>query len=227
MSGERTLAKAACQKWKSWLNRCGANSYLPRMTQAQLRPLSHEEIVAVAIEQAAQAGLDGLSIGSLAKSVGLSKSGLFGHFGSKQGLQTEVLNACHSRFIERVVQPAVAHKRPLARLRALLENWLDWAGQSDGGCLFVATATEFDDRPGPVRDQVRAASSNWVATLERAVSLAVEHGDLAPETSPRQFAFELHGLMLSYHCRKRLIESDQAASMAKAAFTRLLKSYGA
>lgn len=196
------------------------------MTQIQQRHISHEEIVSVAIEQAAQSGLDRLSIGGLAKSVGMSKSGLFGQFGSKQGLQTEVLLACHARFIEQVVQPAVALESPLARLRALLENWLDWAGQSDGGCLFVATATEFDDRPGPVRDQVRATSYNWVLTLERAVSVAVERGDLGSDTSPKQFAFELHGLMLSYHCRKRLMQSDQAAEMAKAAFARLLESYG-
>ena len=197
------------------------------MPDSHQRPLSHEEIVDVAIQQAAQSGLDGLSIGGLAKSVGLSKSGLFGQFGSKQGLQTEVLSACHARFAEQVVKPAVLLKNPLARLRALLENWLDWAGQSDGGCLFVATATEFDDCPGPVRDQVRAASTSWVATLERAVAVAIESGDLAPGTSAKQFAFELHGLMLSYHCRKRLIESDQAATMAKAAFARLLRSYGA
>ncbi|MFT5582606.1 MAG: AcrR family transcriptional regulator [Cognaticolwellia sp.] len=197
------------------------------MTQTQQRHTSHDDIVNVAIQQAAQSGLDGLSIGGLAKSVGLSKSGLFGHFGSKQGLQIEVLNACHARFIQQVVQPAVSLENPLARLRALLENWLDWAGQSDGGCLFVATATEFDDRPGPVRDQVRAASFDWVQTLERAVSVAVKGGDLNPATSDKQFAFELHGLMLSYHCRKRLIESDQARVMAKAAFGRLLHSYEA
>ena len=157
----------------------------------------------------------------------MSKSGLFGQFGSKQGLQIEVLNACHARFVDQVVQPAVSLKRPLARLLALFENWLDWAGQSDGGCLFVATATEFDDRPGPVRDQVRTASVAWMLTLERAISVAVTAGDLNTETSPKQFAFEIHGLMLSYHCRKRLIQSGEAAGMAKAAFARLLQSYGA
>lgn len=192
------------------------------MTQPSL---SREEIVGVAIEQAAQSGLDALSIGGLAKSVGLSKSGVFGQFGSKQGLQLEVLSACELRFKTQVVQPAVALERPLSRLKGLLENWLEWAGQCEGGCLFVATATEFDDRPGPIRDQVLAASQAWVATLERAVTVAVERGDLAPETQAKQFAFELHGLMLSYHCRKRLIESAQAAAMARAGFERLLASY--
>ncbi len=189
--------------------------------------LAHDEIVRVAIEQSAQMGLGALSIGGLAKAVGLSKSGLFGHFGSKQGLQLEVLETCHQRFASQVIVPAVVHDSAVARLRALLDNWLVWAGQSDGGCLFVATATEFDDRPGPIRDKVQAASAQWVATLERAVHLAVEREELDADTDPRQFAFELHGLMLSYHCRKRLIESEQAAVMAKAAFARLLHSYGA
>ncbi len=197
------------------------------MTETPQRQYSHKEIVEVAIEQAAQAGLDALSIGGLAKTVGMSKSGLFGQFGSKQGLQIEVLNACHARFVDQVVQPAVSLKRPLARLVALLDNWLDWAGQSDGGCLFVATATEFDDRPGPIRDQVRVAAVAWMHTLERAISVAVTAGDLNEATTPKQFAFEIHGLMLSYHCRKRLIQSDEAAMMAKAAFARLLRSYGA
>ena len=197
------------------------------MTETPQRQNCHKEIVDVAIQQAAQSGLDALSIGGLAKTVGMSKSGVFGHFGSKQDLQIEVLNACHARFVEQVVQPAISLKRPLARLLALLENWLDWAGKSDGGCLFVATATEFDDRPGPVHDQVREGCQAWMLTLERAVSVAVAAGDLNPETSPKQFAFEIHGLMLSYHCRKRLLQSDEAPEMAKAAFARLLRNYGA
>ena len=92
------------------------------MTETPQRQYSHKEIVEVAIEQAAQAGLDALSIGGLAKTVGMSKSGLFGQFGSKQGLQIEVLNACHARFVDQVVQPAVSLKRPLARLEILFDS---------------------------------------------------------------------------------------------------------
>src|SRR5258706_6219006 len=105
---------------------------------------------------ASESGLDGLTIGSLAAATGLSKSGLFAHFGSREELQLAVLERTREKFAEVVFRPALAKPRGLERYRAMFERWLDWTESADlpGGCPLLGAAMEFDDRPGPVRDRV-------------------------------------------------------------------------
>ncbi|MED5372032.1 MAG: TetR/AcrR family transcriptional regulator [Myxococcota bacterium] len=186
---------------------------------------TREEILNEALDQATKKGLEALSIGTLAKAVGMSKSGLFGHFGSKENLQTSVLEVCSVRFIDAVVRPAIKLPRGIARLRSMLDLWLAWAGRDDGGCLFVSTAAEFDDRPGPVQDEVARQVRDWLTTLERATAISIAAGDLREDTDPEQFAFELHGLMLSYHLRARLLGSDVAEQRARVGLERLIRDY--
>ena len=141
-------------------------------------------------------GVGGLSIGVLAERTHMSKSGLFAHFGSKEELQLAVLRESQQRFAEVVVRPALRLPRGLARLRAIVVNWLDWtrACNLPGGCVINAAAAEFDDQPGPLRDEVRNAMLALNRTLVATVAKAVEAGELGADTDIEQFVFELNGI---------------------------------
>src|SRR6188472_1566267 len=112
---------------------------------------TRQAILGRAYELANVVGVSGLSIGRLAEATGLSKSGLFAHFGSKEALEVAVVEEASRRFVQEVMVPALSHARGEPRLRALFENWVKW-GQRPGGCFFVGVSTELDDRPGPPRD---------------------------------------------------------------------------
>jgi AcrR family transcriptional regulator len=187
---------------------------------------THERIVEHACRLASRNGLDGLSIGSLAGELGLSKSGLFAHFGSKEQLQLQVLQSAVARFTDMVVRPALQAPRGEPRLRALFEGWMVWDADPElpGGCLLVAAAIELDDRPGPLRDYLVGAQRAWFATLAKAARLAAEAGHLRPDPAPEQLAFELYSVMLGFHHAKRLLRDPEASPRARAAFERLLAS---
>ena len=183
-----------------------------------------QAIVDQAMVIASTVGLEGLSIGALSKTLGLSKSGLFAHFQSKERLQIEVLGAAATFFIDQVVHPAIKAPRGEPRVRALFENWLRWAERTlPGGCLFVAAATEYDDRPGPVRDAVVRAQNDWMQTLTHAATLARDEGHFRPDINVRLFAFELNGLMLSAHYFHRLLAADDGFDLARQGFESLLR----
>lgn len=173
---------------------------------------------------ASQIGLEALSIGSLAKELALSKSGLFAHFRSKEALQKQVLDAAAERFIAIVVRPAVKAPRGEARVRALFESWLKWASDSGlpGGCLFIAASAELDDRPGPVRDHLVKLQSEWLETRRRVFLTGVENGEFRPDADPDQLAHDLFGIMMAYHYAKRLLRDPKAETKARHAFEKLL-----
>jgi len=177
-----------------------------------------------ATELASQVGLGGLTIGSLADDLGLSKSGLFAHFGSKESLQIRVLEHAAASFIELVVRPALTASRGEPRMRAIFERWVGWDrnGGPPGGCIFVAAASELDDRPGPVRDRLVALQREWLEFLVTAFQKGVETGDFHPDADPRQFAQDLYGIMLGYHHAARLMQDPHADSRARRAFETLL-----
>lgn len=183
------------------------------------------EILEVALNQASLVGLEGLSIGELAKEVGMSKSGLFAHFGSKSDLQLAVIELAASLFIETVIRPAIGRPRGEPRLRALFENWATWSERAalDGGCVIASTSWEVDDRPGPVRDQIDKTLSELHQTIERAAKIAIEEGHFVPETDVQQFAFEMHAVMLGHHVHWRLFRRPDALARARRAFERLLE----
>ena len=127
------------------------------MTATGKGAATREAILERAHEIACCAGLEGLSIGPLAQAVGMSKSGVFAHFGSREDLQLAVLEAAARRFGDAVLLPALAAPRGLPRLRAIMRRWLDWVRTNAAGCVLLGSVTEYDDRPGPLRDQVSAA----------------------------------------------------------------------
>lgn len=179
-----------------------------------------------ALRLASLEGLDALSIGRLAKGVGLSKSGLFAHFNSKEALQLQVLAEAAEVFIGAVVRPAIRQPRGLPRLRAIFENWLAWArpGRLPGGCVFLASAVELDDKPGVLRDYLVQAQRDWVETLARSVRIAQQEAHLPLALDPQQFAFEIYGAMMSYHLYSRLLGDPTAEARARDAFERLISS---
>lgn len=171
---------------------------------------------------ASQVGLTGLTIGRLADELDLSKSGLFGHFQSKEALQLQVLEHGAAGFTEQVVRPALAEPRGIPRLRALFERWLAWDSALPGGCVFVAASSELDDRPGPVRDRLVELQGQWVDVLATSFRKAIEEGQVAADADSDQFAQDLYGIMLSWHHRSRLMGDPVAEVRARRAFEALI-----
>src|SRR5687768_5303763 len=124
-----------------------------------------------AVDLASLEGLQGLTIGRLAEELGMSKSGLFAHFGSKEELQLAVIEAASERYIQEIFLPALALPRGFPRLMAICQSWLSYVERRvfPGGCFFAAASFEFDGRPGPVRDQIRKLMDEWIGALEKAI----------------------------------------------------------
>lgn len=185
-------------------------------------------IVDAALGLATQIGLEGLSIGALAEVTGMSKSGVFAHFGSREELQISVIRQYHTRFEAEVFVAAMSAPRGLPRLKALFGNWMKRTSfEIDSGCLYIGGAVEFDDRPGPVRDALVDMVQTWQDALERAIGMAVEEGHLRADTDPAQMLFEVHGLILALHHDARFLRHPGAVDRARVAFRRVLDLYAA
>ena len=182
-----------------------------------------------ALRIASRLGLEGLTIGSLAEATGMSKSGLFAHFGSREELQLAVLEHAAQRYGESVLMPVLRIERGLPRLQALFERWLDWSIASGlpGGCIMISAANEYDDRPGPIRDAVIANQRRGGALCEKAVRLAVEEGHLKSATDPEQIAFEMLGIVLASHNHRRLLGNKETRKRALLAFDELIARHAA
>lgn len=178
---------------------------------------------------ASKVGLEGLTIGRLAKAAGMSKSGLFGHFDSKEHLQLEVLDTAVQHFILTVITPALRRPRGVPRVQAMFENWLRWSKDEalPGGCVFIGAANEMDDRPGPVRDRLVEYQNEWIDSLATTARSAVKAGDFHPDLDCRQFAYDFYSIILAYHHFSRLIRDDSAEDRARRSFGHLLQASSA
>jgi AcrR family transcriptional regulator len=177
-----------------------------------------------ALRIASRLGLEGLTIGSLAEATGMSKSGLFAHFGSREDLQLAVLEHAAQLYGEKVFIPVLKIERGLPRLRALFERWLDWALESGlpGGCIMISAAFEYDDRPGPIRDAAIENQHRGNAITKKAVRLAIEEDHLNADTDPEQISFEMLGIVLASHNHRRLLGDKEARKRALTAFEQLI-----
>ena len=169
-----------------------------------LRPrkgeMTRAAIVEAAMSIAAREGLEGLTIGTLADRMDMSKSGVFAHFGSREDLQLAVLKEYVQRFVGQVLKPAVKKPRGLPRLEAILDRWVAFlAREITLGCIMIAGAVEYDDRPGPQRDAMVSIITGWKAELLKAIRQAVHEGHLKRDTDAHQMVFEIYGLMLAMH----------------------------
>jgi len=157
---------------------------------------SRNAILREAVRLATVEGIEGLSISRLADAVGMSKSGLFAHFGSKEELQLATFETANAMFAEQVVEPASSAPTGLERLRQLAENYLRWVqGPNPGGCFFASLAAEMDTRPGPVRDRVVQFTVEWLELLETAVRDAQAEGTIDPSEDAGQLAFEVEAYL--------------------------------
>ena len=172
-------------------------------------------------------GLDGLSIGALAEVTGMSKSGVFAHFGSREELQISVIREYHDRFEAEVFYAAMQKPRGVPRLQAMFDKWMvQSSAEIDSGCIYISGAVEYDDRTGPVRDALVSSVSTWQVALRRAVELAQEEGQLSRESDAHQIAFEIHGLILALHYEARFLRDPGATERARRAFSHILDRYG-
>ncbi len=178
---------------------------------------TRRRILERAVHLASSEGLEGLTIGRLSEALGMSKAGLFGHFGSKEDLQLATVDAARSIFIERVGAPTFAAAEGLPRLLTLCEHWLGYSDAFEGGCFFSAASAEFDGRPGPVRDRIVGAMREWLQALEETIKDAQRLGHLRQEVDPAQLAFELHALELGCNWQRQLLRDEKAKGRARTA----------
>jgi AcrR family transcriptional regulator len=185
---------------------------------------TRERILDFAFRAAGRDGLEGLTLGSLAADLGLSKSGLFAHFRSKEDLQVEVLRAAAARFEDLVMRPAFRAPRGVPRIKKLVDNWLRWISNPSmpGGCIFVAAAVELDDREGRPREFLVAAQLGLRDAIVRAAQMAIDEGHFRKNLDCQQFAFELVSILLGYNHARRLLREPKAEARARAAFERLI-----
>jgi AcrR family transcriptional regulator len=185
---------------------------------------TRQTILDRASELASAVGLEGLTIGSLADALKLSKSGLFAHFRSKEALQVQVLEHVAARFVEHVVKPALQQPRGEPRVRALFERLIDWPRRKEfpGGCPIIAAASELDARPGSVRDVLVHQQRDWLDTVATVVRTAMAEGHFRSDVDAEQFAFEVYGVEFAYHHALHLLRDPRAEERARAAFEALV-----
>ena len=184
---------------------------------------TRESVVGHALSIALTDGFEGLTIGNIAQAVGMSKSGVFAHFGSREDLQLAVLDAAAQRFTDNVFIPAMREKRGLPRLRAIMRHWVVW--MRNEGCPMVAAAVEYDDRPGAIRDRVVEYQTRLRRELARAVQMAIDTGELKADCDPEQLAFEIFAVELALHHDSRLFKRNDSMVRAERSMQRLLDSY--
>jgi AcrR family transcriptional regulator len=181
-------------------------------------------ILREAVSVAAVQGLEGLSIGRLAGLAGLSKSGLFAHFGSKEALQQAVLETVVDSFRSQVILPALREPTGLDRLRRLFGDWLTWSAADDksGGCPLLAASIELDDQPGQLREYLVTQQRAWFDCIARMAQKAVDQGQFRSGLDLAQFAFEFHSIGLGFNFAYRLLDDAGARRRADRAFEQLV-----
>ncbi|MGV8965959.1 MAG: TetR/AcrR family transcriptional regulator [Cellulomonas sp.] len=184
---------------------------------------TRDVILRRAVVHACTVGLAGLTISTIATAVGMSKSGMYAHFGSKEALQIAVLDAAAGEFSQSVVVPAFVEPRGEARVLALVDNWLTCGRtRQPGGCVIVKTSSELDDRPGPVRDCLRDHHLALDESIVRMVRGGIAVGQFRADADADQFAHDLYGVMLGYYHAKRLLADPLAEVRARRSVAALL-----
>ncbi|HLJ89785.1 MAG TPA: helix-turn-helix domain-containing protein [Candidatus Angelobacter sp.] len=187
---------------------------------------TRESILRAAVDLASVEGLEGLSIGRLAQELGMSKSGLFAHFGSKEELQLAAIDTANEMIIEHVIRPAIANPRGMPRLWSLCSRWLEHVEKKlfRGGCFFTAASFEYDSRTGVVRDRIALMMRTWLGTLSRAVEGARACGHIKASVDPDQLAFEIETVAIGAFWAFLLLDDQEAMAKARATILNRLKS---
>ena len=184
-----------------------------------------ETILNVALKIASHDGIDGLTIGELAKAVGMSKSGLFAHFQGKDNLQLEVLKLATDRFVDQVMRTAFREAKGEPRIQAFFNNWLTHLNDAtaySSGMLLIAASLELDDQPGPLRDFLQQVQRDLIGNIEKAARIAVEVGHFRHDLDVEQFAWSMYSYVLGYLHFKRMLEDPKVERHVERAFNALL-----
>ncbi|MEM5500307.1 TetR/AcrR family transcriptional regulator [Ahrensia kielensis] len=184
-------------------------------------------LLQIGVDQLSLVGLAGVSVGQLANASGLSKSGFFAHFKSKDQMQVELLDEVARIAFTEIVTPSLNADFGLPRLQALFNQWLGWSNRAGlrGGCPMAAAFFEMDDMPGKVRDHIVMLESRWRRVLHKCLEEAVQAGHLVHETDAAQFIWELQGIYLSHHVSSRFLNQKDARLRAVDAFNALIDRY--
>ncbi|MGH8445743.1 MAG: TetR/AcrR family transcriptional regulator [Solimonas sp.] len=178
-----------------------------------------------AYAMAGEIGLESVSIGALAEETGLSKSGLFAHFKSKEALQLDVMQEAIDRFTVQVMHPVLAAPRGEPRVQTLFERYIDWirGDESRRGCLFQKLAAEYASREGAVRERLVQSQKDWREAIARSVHGAIDEGHFRADLDVRSFAHEMLGIAMVYQQSWRLMREDDALPRARSIFRALLE----
>ncbi len=195
----------------------------------RLAESTRERILEHGLSLMSQTGLAGVTLGVLADQAGMSKSGLFAHFQSKEEVQIRLLEFMAEFAKARVVAPAMEKEEGLPRLKALVAGWFGWSPRAGlpGGCPVAAGMFEFDDVESPVRDKLQELEKEWRELLAAIVKQAVNRGHFRRDTDVSQFVWELCGIYLSHHAASRFLRSPEANRRAKIAFGALVERFAA
>jgi AcrR family transcriptional regulator len=190
---------------------------------------TRERILDAGLAMASQSGLEAITLGVMASNVGMSKSGLFAHFHSKEAVQLSLLEHSDRFAAPVVIEPAMQAPEGLPRLQALVTNWFGWAQRAGlpGGCPVAAGLFEYDDVEGPVHDKIRELETRWHGMLCKLTAQAIQQGHLRRDLDIEQFVWELFGIYLSHHVASRFLKSPDADNRAETAFAALLLRAGA
>lgn len=184
-------------------------------------------ILETAVKIVGRDGIEGLTIGELAKAVGMSKSGLFAHFGGRDQLQLEVLKKAADQFVDVVLRPSFKAGRGEPRVKAIFKNWLEHLndqGSLPGGRILIASSIELDDRPGALRDYAKQVQKDLIANIEKAARFSIEEGHFREDLDVEDFAWTMYSYLLGYFHFKRLLEDPKAEPHLKRAFNALLEA---
>lgn len=185
--------------------------------------LTRAAILDVSLELASAKGLEGLTIGTIADRMKMSKSGIFAHFGSREELQVEVVREYFRRFQASVFEPALREPRGLARLQRMLDLWMQSRiRELSSGCIFISGAVEFDDCPGAVRDELANSVQVWRAALARAIGQAIEIGDLRKQCNPDLMLFQIYSFVLGLHHDVRFLKQPASIKLAQQSIQKVL-----
>ncbi|PUB25577.1 TetR family transcriptional regulator [Promicromonospora sp. AC04] len=190
---------------------------------------TRREVLDGAVQDASVRGLDALTFGTLAASAPVNKSAIAGLFGSKEKLQLAAVERAREIYTEHVIVPARSAERGLARLWALVRAWTEYSRSRvfRGGCFFRTVEVEFDMREGAVHDAVVEAQRSWESYLVHQAQVAVDTGELAPDTDPHQVAFEVDALLSAANDRSLLLGDDGVYGRTREAVRALLVARGA
>jgi AcrR family transcriptional regulator len=189
---------------------------MPRRTAAAVER-TRTEVTGLAVGHASVEGLEALTIGRLADQAGLSKSGLFGLFGSKEGLQRATLDAAVEHFVAEVWAPVADEEPGRPRLLALIDCWLGYHARDalPGGCFLTTAMVEFDARPGALRDDIARHMARWLGVLEREARVAADAGELPAGSDPADVAFQLNALASAASTGRHLTGGDEPLERAR------------